>query len=82
MKTEKRKAKIGERILITNPWTHINPNTGELMQMLYNGDILQVCDEDFGKGVGGNIMNRKPHLSGAFYIKHDEYEVIVDEDGE
>lgn len=68
MKTEERKAKIGERILITNA----KPAAG-FGQYYSNGDILHVTETDiYGEGNVGVYEFRG-------YIREDEYEVIVDE---
>lgn len=68
LKTVKRKARVGERILITNAQTSLGHYE--------NGDILTVGDDDFFGGV------KIAGDSEAPYIDHSEYEVIVEESSE
>jgi hypothetical protein len=62
-RTVKRKAKVGERILITNRDSEDDPYK--------NGDVLTV------KGVGRDGVNYKTAISG--FVFHEEYEVIIEE---
>jgi len=62
-RTVKRRAKVGERILITNRDSEDDPYR--------NGDVLTV------KGVGRDGVNYKTAISG--FVFHEEYEVIIEE---
>lgn len=63
LKTVKRKAKVGERILITDACITDNQYN--------NGDVLTVKEQSGFGGVDAEGVN--------VYIDHEEYEVIVDE---
>lgn len=67
MKTEKRKAKVGERILITNAHMSIGKYK--------NGDILTVEKSFQTSGVLGYVFAKGIDVS----ILDSEYEVIIDE---
>ena len=66
-KTVKRKAKVGERILVTNPTTTFGD---------YGlGSVLTVIDDAYGGAV------RIKEVRDAAHIDHEEYEVIIENEG-
>lgn len=82
-KTVKRKAEVGERILITDGSYEKDWARDALVQPRYiEGDILTVIEHGYDECLVEHVLTAETNMGESVLVNHEEYEVIIENETE